>query len=191
MSIGPDPGLSTAGWASRLTARLYDRQLALERTALAAAIDLVAPGADELVLDIGTGTGALLRALARRPGRPRRAIGIDASAPMLRRAAPLPDGWRLINGDARRLPFDDASIDVITCAFLLHLLDAASRRMVLREIARVLRPDGRVVLVTLQAPGGLVGRARSRRCNARCVAVWAPARGGAPWIPCPRPSPPA
>lgn len=158
MNSGRDPGLSTAGWASPLTARLYRHQLALERSALTVAVELAAPGPDELVLDVGTGTAALLSRLARRPDRPRRAIGIDASAAMLGRAAPLPDGWRLINGDARRLPFDDTSVDVITCAYLLHLLDAESRRAVLGEIRRVLHPHGRAVLVTLLAPGGLLGR---------------------------------
>lgn len=150
--------VSTTGWASPWTAWLYDRQLGLERSALAAAADLAAPRPDELVLDLATGTGALLRALAERADRPRRAIGIDASAAMLRRAAPLPEGWRLVNGDARRLPLDDASVDVVTCAYLLHLLSAASCAAVLREITRVLRPRGRVVLVTLGVPGGLAGR---------------------------------
>lgn len=152
------PLLSTAGWGSRTTARLYHLQLALERSALGAALDLVAPGPDEVVLDIATGTGALLRRLAQRGERPRRAIGVDASAAMLSRAAPLPEGWQLIRGDARRLALEDASVDVVTCAYLLHVLEARGRRLVLGEIARVLRPRGRVVLVTLLEPGGLVGR---------------------------------
>jgi ubiquinone/menaquinone biosynthesis C-methylase UbiE len=150
--------LSTAAWASRSAALLYDAQLALERSALSAAIELVAPHPDELVLDLATGTGALLRALAERPARPSRAVGIDASAAMLRRAPALPEGWRLIRADARRIPLDDASVDVVTCAYLLHLLDQTSRRAVLDEIARVLRPRGRAVLVTLLEPRGLVGR---------------------------------
>ena len=158
MSVDPDAPLSTSGWASPLTARLYDRQLAFERSALGVAVDLAAPGPDELVLDLATGTGALLRRLAQRADRPRRAIGIDASGAMLRRARPLPDGWRLINGDARRLPIDDGSVDVVTCAYLLHLLDPAARRAVLGEITRVLTPRGRVVVVTLGIPDGLVGR---------------------------------
>jgi ubiquinone/menaquinone biosynthesis C-methylase UbiE len=158
MSVDPDAPLSTTGWASPLTARFYDRQLALERSALGVAIELAAPARDELVLDLATGTGELLRRLAQRADRPRRAIGIDASSAMLSRAGPLPDGWELINGDARRLPVDDASVDVVTCAYLLHLLDPETRRTVLREIIRVLSPRGRVVVVTLEIPGGLIGR---------------------------------
>ena len=158
MSVDTDALLSTTGWASPLTARFYDRQLTLERSALGAAVDLAAPDRDELVLDLATGTGALLRRLAQRADRPRRAIGIDASRAMLSRARPLPDGWELINGDARRLSLDDASVDVVTCAYLLHLLDRDARRAVLGEISRVVSPRGRVVVVTLGIPGGLIGR---------------------------------
>jgi ubiquinone/menaquinone biosynthesis C-methylase UbiE len=158
MSVDAGASLSRTGWASPLTARFYDRQLVLERSALSAAVELAAPARDELVLDLATGTGALLRRLAQHTDRPRRAIGIDASSAMLSRAGPLPDGWELINGDARRLPLGDASVDVVTCAYLLHLLDPGARRAVLGEIARVLNPSGRVVVVTLGIPGGLIGR---------------------------------
>jgi len=154
----PDSTLSTAAWASTATARFYDVQLTLERAALNASIELVAPHRDELVLDLATGTGALLRLLAGRPGRPSRAVGIDASAAMLSRAPALPEGWCLINADARRIPLGDASVDVVTCAYLLHLLDEHERQAVLSEIARVLRPRGRAVLVTLLEPRGPVGR---------------------------------
>jgi ubiquinone/menaquinone biosynthesis C-methylase UbiE len=144
--------------ASAGTARFYNAQLVLERSALNAALEFGAPGADELVVDLATGTGALLRLLARRPDRPRQAIGIDASAAMLSRVAALPTGWRLINADARRIPLDDASVDVAICAYLLHLLDEPARRAVLNEIGRILRPAGRAVLVTLLEPRGLIGR---------------------------------
>ena len=157
MSVDPEPVLSTSGWASRGTTRLYDAQLALERSALSAAVELVAPLADELVLDLGTGTGGLLRVLARRPGRPATAIGIDASAAMLSRAPALPEGWRLVNADARRVPLGDASVDAVTCAYLLHVLDRPARRAVLAEIGRVLRPRGRAVFVSLLHPRGLIG----------------------------------
>ncbi len=169
--------LSTAGWASRGTARLYGVQLALERAALGMAIELASPRADELLLDLGTGTGELLRMLARRPDRPRVAIGVDASAAMLSRAAALPDGWQLLRDDARRLRLGDASVDVVTCAYLLHVLDAPSRKAVLREIVRVLRPGGRAVLVSLLAPRGLIGRSLLAPAQRTLCHVFGPASG--------------
>ncbi len=171
MSASPSPQLppharspaewasaTPAGWASAQTARWYDAQLALERQALRAAIELAAPRGDELVLDLGTGTGALLRLLARETEHPSRVIGLDASSAMLRHVPPLPEGWQLIVADARSVPLEDASVDVVTCAYLLHLLDGAARGAVLAEIARVLRPSGRVLTVTLLEPRGLLGR---------------------------------
>lgn len=147
-----------SGFASPLTARHYDSQVWLERAALHAALELAAPGAEDRTLDLATGTGALLRLLAQHPQRPRRVTGVDASAAMLERVPAVPPGWVLRQADARNLPIADAGLDLVTCAYLIHLLGEADRRDVLAEIARVLTPGGRVVLVSLLAPRGLVGR---------------------------------
>jgi ubiquinone/menaquinone biosynthesis C-methylase UbiE len=150
--------LAPTAWASAPTARLYDYQLGLERSALRAAIALAAPDGDALWLDLATGTGALLRALALHPGRPLAVIGLDASAAMLARVPELPSEWQVTEGDARQVPLADASVDVVSCAYLLHLLDRTARELVLAELTRVLRPGGRAVLVTLLEPTGLLGR---------------------------------
>ena len=135
-----------------LLARAYDRQLPLERAALAAAVELAAVGPDDRLLDVATGTGGLLRELARLDARPAEVAGIDRRAAALAVAAErLPAGWRLTAGDARRLPFADGRFDVVTACYLLHLLDPVDRRKVLAGIARVLRPGGRVVTVTLHS----------------------------------------
>ncbi|MCL1872259.1 MAG: methyltransferase domain-containing protein [Promicromonosporaceae bacterium] len=97
------------------------------------------------VLDAGTGTGLVLRALRSRDPLLRLA-GVDLSPGMLGVArSHLPD-VELVEGDATSLPFADASFDVVTCATALHLFpdgDAA-----LRDWLRVLRPGGRVVTAT-------------------------------------------
>ncbi|HUP21982.1 MAG TPA: methyltransferase domain-containing protein, partial [Thermoanaerobaculia bacterium] len=81
-------GRRSAKW-DRL-ARIYDCQLRLERPALHVAIDLAAVTSGERLLDLGTGTGALLRELAEREDRPHIALGIDTSRKMLAQASDLP-----------------------------------------------------------------------------------------------------
>lgn len=133
-------------------AAVYDRQLLLERRAVRAALDLAQAGPGDVLLDAGTGTGAVLRALSRRPGRPRTAIGVDASARMLDRVPPLPAGWRVQRADLRKLPAGGASFDVAIASYVLHLLEPATRRAVLAELSRVLRPDARLITVTVHVP---------------------------------------
>jgi ubiquinone/menaquinone biosynthesis C-methylase UbiE len=133
--------------------RVYDWQLPLERTALATAAELAAPGENERLLDVATGTGGLLRELSRRRAWPAEVVGIDRSASMLAVAAAhgLPAGWRLLSGDARRLPFPDRRFDVVTACYLLHLLDRECRARTIAEIARVLRAGARAVTVTIES----------------------------------------
>lgn len=141
-------------------ARFYDLKLPLERRALDAAVELAGAGPNDRLLDVATGTAGFLRRLARRPVRPDQVIGTDASEAMLARAAAsgLPRGWELRRADARALPFPDASFDVATACYLLHTLAFPTRREVLGELARVLRPGGRLVVVTPTEPRGRVGR---------------------------------
>ncbi len=135
--------------AMSLLARVYDATAALERDALQAALELAEVVPSDRVLDLATGTGALLRELARRGGRPSKVIGLDRSRAMLSGAAGLPAEWVLMAGDARALPFADATFDVVTVCYVLHLLDAEDRRRTLEETVRVVRGDGRVVVVTV------------------------------------------
>lgn len=138
------------GW-SRL-AFAYDRQLALERPALRALLELLAVEEREAVLDVGTGTAALLAELARLPRRPARAVGVDSSPEMRDRAPPLPSGWELAVADAGELPFAPASFHVATAAYLLHVVEPPERSRLLAELHRVLRPGGRLGAITFAPP---------------------------------------
>jgi ubiquinone/menaquinone biosynthesis C-methylase UbiE len=133
-------------------ARLYDFQLLLERAAIDQALELAAIRGGERVLDLGTGTGAVLVELAARADAPREAVGVDRSASMLAEAQDLPYRWRLLRADATALPFPTDSFDVIVAAYLLHLLEPPGRRAVIAEAARVLRPRGRLITVTVSMP---------------------------------------
>jgi len=158
---------------------IYDRQLRLERRALEAALDLAQPGADDVLLDAGTGTGAVLRALAARGDRPRAVVGVDASKAMLAHVPRLPDGWWVRHAELEALPLEDATFDVALAAYVLHVLCPSTRAGALGELRRVLRPGGRLVTVTPVLPrralsrpmwlalAGLARLAPSRLCGLR------------------------
>jgi ubiquinone/menaquinone biosynthesis C-methylase UbiE len=108
--------------------------------------------AGERVLDVGCGTGAVARTAAPRVGSAGRVVGVDTSVARIQVAEslPAPDGapitWRI--GDATALPDADASYDVVLCQQVLHLI--RDRETALREMHRVLRPDGRLGLSVWQ-----------------------------------------
>jgi ubiquinone/menaquinone biosynthesis C-methylase UbiE len=105
------------------------------------------------LLDIGTGTGRMLTLLAPRATR---ALGVDRSHEMLAlaRATLAPGDFRhvqLRHGDMYHLPLSARTIDLVVLHQVLHFADDPVS--VLREVARVLRPGGRLLLVDF-APHG-------------------------------------
>jgi demethylmenaquinone methyltransferase/2-methoxy-6-polyprenyl-1,4-benzoquinol methylase len=106
-------------------------------------------GQPQAVLDVGTGTAKLARAIAaRNPGA--RVVGVDFTLRMLQQAA---RGQRLACADATRLPFADQQFDGVVSGFLVRNL--ADVRAGLAEQVRVLRPGGRlVILETTPGPPG-------------------------------------
>ena len=98
------------------------------------------PAAPRRVLDLGTGTGAAALAMAKRFPEAEVA-GVDLSDEMLARAranapAELADRLRFQRADASRLPFRDASFDLVTHANMIPFFD---------EVTRVLEPGGHVL----------------------------------------------
>ncbi len=130
----------------------YDAQLWLERRPLQAALELARPGCNDRLLDVGTGTGAVLESLAGQPERPRQATGVDSSAAMLSHIGSLPAGWEVLVADVGALPLESASFDVAIASYVLHVLNAPARMPALRELHRVLRPAGVLVTVTPALP---------------------------------------
>ena len=104
----------------------------------------------QTVLDLCTGTGKLAHELlsSTRPGG--RVIGIDFSQPMLERARKLEPEVEFRLGDVSRLSEPDASVDAITIGFGLRNL--VEREQALREMRRVLRPGGRLVILEFAPP---------------------------------------
>ncbi|WNO70737.1 MULTISPECIES: methyltransferase domain-containing protein [unclassified Streptomyces] len=103
----------------------------------------------ERVLDIGTGTGSEVRALAAAVSPGGDALGVEPN-PGLRavaeqRTAEAGSTARFAEGDALALPLDDASVDLVWCERVFQHLDEPQKAA--GEIARVLRPGGRVALL--------------------------------------------
>ncbi len=90
------------------------------------------------VLEVGAGTGLIMAGLN---GAPRRLVGIDISAGMLRKA--VERGFEVVQGSATELPFEDESFDVVySFKVLAHIPDI---ERAVAEMARVLRPGGHLI----------------------------------------------
>src|SRR6266700_4977925 len=108
----------------------------------------------EAVLDVGCGTGSLAIAARRYVGSTGTVYGIDASPEMIARAEKKANkaGLEVIfkNGAAQLLPFPDAQFDAVLSTLMLHHLPRKGREQCAREIRRVLKPGGRVMVVDFE-----------------------------------------
>jgi demethylmenaquinone methyltransferase/2-methoxy-6-polyprenyl-1,4-benzoquinol methylase len=129
------------------------------RRAMVAAVDA---RPEQRVLDVATGTGMVAQALVRRYGCT--VVGLDQSPEMLAAAharlardPALAARVTLVTGEAERLPFADAEFDHLTFTYLLRYVDDPGATM--RELARVVRPGGRVASLEFGVPRAPVWRA--------------------------------
>jgi ubiquinone/menaquinone biosynthesis C-methylase UbiE len=107
---------------------------------------------DAVVLDVGCGAGTDLLLAARRLAPRGRAIGVDMTEAMRQRAAAGAAACDLTNvdvrdGDATDLPVDSGTIDVVISNGVLNLVPHKDKAV--REIARVLKPGGRVQIADI------------------------------------------
>ncbi|ATQ30847.1 methylase [Rhodococcus ruber Chol-4] len=122
------------------------------------AVDEVLPDvAGRTVVEVGCGTGRLVSHLAHRGAR---MLGVDLAAGMLSVATDRAPA-RLVRADATRLPVPDAVADAAVTIATLEFTDAAA---VLVEMARITRPGGRIVALTLNptSPWGWIDRPTRR-----------------------------
>ncbi|HEY0634779.1 MAG TPA: class I SAM-dependent methyltransferase [Gammaproteobacteria bacterium] len=108
--------------------------------------------ASPLVVDLGSGPGLFLKALAERtPGL--RAIGVECAPYMLEAAVELPPGCEVLNEDLHdpHLPLADNSVDAVMASVVLHEMNQPLRALL--EMQRILKPGGRFyILDWVRAP---------------------------------------
>lgn len=118
--------------------------------------EIVDAGRAQSILDIACGTGDFSLAIAGRMHPDSRIVGLDLSEGMLAvmrdkvAGAGLDDRISCEQGDSEAMRFADASFDVVTIAFGIR--NFAHREAALREILRVLKPGGRLVILELSVP---------------------------------------
>jgi demethylmenaquinone methyltransferase/2-methoxy-6-polyprenyl-1,4-benzoquinol methylase len=161
-----DPALGSGAMFDRI-ARRYDFvnrviSLGLDKGWRRRTVRALLLGERPRVLDLATGTGDLAIDIARAcPGAT--IIGLDPSKAMLAIAADklarhgLADRVALVEGDAQALPYANCELDAVTIAFGIR--NVPDRAAALREMARVVRPGGRIAILELGEPrSGILGR---------------------------------
>lgn len=154
MTTTPPRYVPAAGRAG-LT-RFYDAGVRItmrERLWRPLIVDAVADVAPGTVVDIGCGTGALsIPIAAQLPGA--RVVGVDGDTEVLEIARAKQGAERVewVEGLAGSLPLVDGEADVVLTSLVLHHLPLATKRELLADAHRVLRPGGRLIVADWAAP---------------------------------------
>lgn len=149
-----------------LFSRGYDRFVALhsgdgQRRVREFLAGLLPLGEGGSVLDLCTGTGALLPYIAEKVGPTGKVSALDFSMGMLRQAARKAAGQSnvlLVQASAEKLPFADATFGAVTCSHAFYELKGQAREEALREIKRVLKPHGLFLMMEHDLPRSPLAR---------------------------------
>jgi demethylmenaquinone methyltransferase / 2-methoxy-6-polyprenyl-1,4-benzoquinol methylase len=154
-SAGPAPGTLPDTQVRAMFDRIagvYDRMNSVMTAGMhhqwrERAVDLARVGPGSRALDVATGTGDLAIALSRRGAE---VVGLDFSEGMLELARRKAPQLRFEQGDALALPYADGEFDAATVGFGAR--NFSDLEQGLREMARVVRPGGRVVVLEITTP---------------------------------------
>ncbi len=143
---------------------LYDHVLRLttrETVFKRMLVDAAAIEGGESVLDVGCGTGTLLKEISRREPSAR-VTGLDADPAILQIASRKLSGasaaCELVHGNSTDMPFADDTFDRVVSTLFFHHLRPEDKRITIGEIMRVLRPGGSVNIADWGQPTGLLQR---------------------------------
>ena len=167
-SQSPAPGVLPVPRTREEAKRTYDRISSyydylvgpFERKYAEMALEHLSIGKGETVLEIGFGTGHCLKRIVESVGPKGKTYGIDISTGMMKiskkrlEKAGLEDRVKLFCGDAASLPFDDSTFNAVFMSFTLELFDTPEIPKVLEQIKRVLKPEGRLAVVSISKEDG-------------------------------------
>src|SRR5215217_8617723 len=160
MTLTSDATPATTGrvlhWAARYDLLVWLLTHGRSRLFRERLVDLAHLAVGESVLDVGCGTGSLAIAAKHHVGASGKVVGIDASPAMIARANAKARRARtdvsFEQAVAESLPFPDTQFEVVLSTLMLHHLPRKVRQRCADEIRRVLKPDGRVLVVDFARP---------------------------------------
>jgi len=132
----------------------------MERKPRLRGIELAAIQPQDRILEVAVGTGAALLEILKRVDKANVVHGVDLTPGMLEKArrTVAKAGFTNVDlrlGDARSLPFDDNAFDVLFNSYMLDLIPLADMPTVLGEFRRVLKKNGRLVMVNMSKEHGI------------------------------------
>jgi cyclopropane fatty-acyl-phospholipid synthase-like methyltransferase len=162
--VGVDSGTKREGYVAALRFpalnRAFDplvRVTMRERRFKRELLDQAAIKPGQRVLDLGCGTG-MLAILAKERAPDAEVVGLDGDAAILKQARSKAEAVglevRFDHGFSTELPYEAASVDRVFATLFFHHLTTDDKRTTLREIARVLRPDGELHIADFTRPSG-------------------------------------
>jgi ubiquinone/menaquinone biosynthesis C-methylase UbiE len=130
-------------------------------------VDLAQVKPGDCILEVGCGTGTLTLAAKRQVGLTGQAFGIDVIPGMIelsqRKTAQAHENITFQLGAIDDIPFSANQFDVVMCSFMIFHMSENTRRKGVAEIYRVLKPQGRLLVLDLALPTQPVQRAIARR----------------------------
>ena len=140
-------------------ARTYDFRGPLWNRIKVRHLSFVNPGPKQRVLDVGCGTGKSLLLLSQKCDKSVELYGVEPSTDMLKQAKAQLDGnAKLESGTAQALPYADNYFDFVISTQVMHHLPTQEKKKMLKEMHRVLKPGGNIVVSDWGKPANLFGQ---------------------------------